>query len=539
MSESLAPAPDRLRGLLEAVLAVGEDLDLQAVLHRIIQAAVTLVDAEYGALGVIGDGDRLSQFVTVGIDNDLYHQIGPLPRGRGILGLLIHDPHPLRLDDLSTHASSFGFPEHHPPMRTFLGVPVRIRDQVYGNLYLTEKRGGRPFTEEDENTVKALAAAAGVAVANARLFDRVRRRERWVTASADVATQLLSGADSGEVLGVVAKYARELCDADISVVALPASEESLMIEASDGDIAVSVHGSLVPVEGSLLGAAYRSADPIVVSDASADPRAYAADYLSSVEAAMYIPLGGTGQVRGVLCVANRAGARRFDDSDLRLVEGFAGQAAIALEVADRRRDAEKLSLFADRDRIARDLHDLVIQRLFATGMQLEGAARLIERPEPLERVRKAVDELDLTIREIRSTIYALQAPDLGSEHSLRSRIVSLVDEVTEALGFSPSLRLDGLVDTQVPDLAAEQLLAVLREGLTNIARHAGASKAEVLVVVADELTLTVRDNGVGLAPGGRRSGLSNMAERARELGGTFTADAPPEGGTELVWSVPL
>src|SRR4051794_10017919 len=208
-----SPAPDRMRGLLEAVLAVGEDLDLQAVLHRIIEAAVTLVDAKYGALGVIGEGDRLSQFVTVGIDDEIYHQIGPLPRGRGILGLLIREPQAIRLDDLSSHETSFGFPPHHPPMRTFLGVPVRVRDEVYGNLYLTEKRDGQPFTAEDESTVQALAAAAGVAVRDARLYDEVHRRERWMTASADVATQLLSGADSGEVLGVVAKYARELSDA--------------------------------------------------------------------------------------------------------------------------------------------------------------------------------------------------------------------------------------------------------------------------------------------------------------------------------------
>jgi signal transduction histidine kinase len=354
-----------------------------------------------------------------------------------------------------------------------------------------------------------------------------------------VATQLLSGADPGDVLGVVAKYARELSDADLAVIALPATEDSLLIEVSDGEVAASVHGNVVPVEGSLLGAAYRGAESIAVSDAAADPRAYAADYLSSVEAALYVPLGRADQVRGVLCVANRTGARRFGAADLRLVEWFAGQAAIALEVADRRRDREKLSVFADRDRIARDLHDLVIQRLFATGMQLEGASRFIERPEALERVRKAVDDLDLTIREIRSTIYALQAPDLGSEHSLRSRIVSVIDELTPALRFSPSLRLDGLVDTSVTDGVAEHLLAVLRESLTNIARHAHATAAEVLVVVADGVTLTVRDNGQGLSAGGRRSGLSNMAQRADELAGTFTARKVPEGGTELVWSVPL
>jgi signal transduction histidine kinase len=541
LAPSAGAAPDRLRGLLDAVLAIGQDLDLQAVLRRIIEAAVELVDAEYGALGVIGDGERLSQFVTVGLDDETYRQIGPLPRGHGILGLLIREPHPLRLDDLSQHDSSYGFPPHHPPMRTFLGVPVRVRDEVFGNLYLTEKRGGRTFDAEDEAVVHALATAAGIAVANARLYDEARQRERWLASSSDVTTQLLSGSDPDDVLELVVRHARDLSDAELALLALPSDDNNLLIEMSDGKAAAELRGRVVPVDGTLLGDVYRLGEPLAVGAVSSDERAQALRSLPvQLDAAMFVPLGSVGQTRGVLCVANRAGARRFGDRDVRILEAFAGQAAIALELAQRRRDAERLSVYADRDRIARDLHDLVIQRLFATGMQLEGATRFIDQPEASDRVRRAVDDLDATIREIRSTIYALQSPDLGTANSLRSRMLAVVEETSATLGFSPSVRLDGLVDTRVPEGVGEHLLAVLRESLTNIARHANAKAAEVHLSVDERLlTLTVRDNGQGLPADGRRSGLRNLADRATALGGGFTAATAPEGGTEVVWTVPL
>jgi signal transduction histidine kinase len=533
--------PDPLRGLLDAVLAIGEDLDLPAVLRRIIEAAVSLVDAQYGALGVIGENERLSQFITVGIDDEAHALIGDLPRGRGILGVLIREPHPLRLDDLSTNPASHGFPANHPPMRSFLGVPIRVRDEVFGNLYLTEKHGGAPFDADDQNIVMALATAAGVAVANARLYDEARRRERWLTASADVTTRLLSGTDPGEVLEVIARQARVLTDADVAVIALPVSDESLLVEVADGENAQSVRGSVVPVRTSLLGRVFREAMPLVVVDYEKDDKAYAAmRFTFPMEGALLVPLVAAGLTRGVLAVSNGAGGRRFGKGELQTLVTFAGQAAVALELAERRRDAERLSVYADRDRIARDLHDLVIQRLFATGMRLEGATRLIDNPDASQRVRGAVEDLDETIREIRSTIYALQAPERGESESLRARLLNALEEVSGPLGFTPSVRLDGLVDTRVPHETADHLLAVVREALTNAAKHAQASRAEVHLVVTDDTAiLTIRDNGVGLPAGGRRSGLANLADRAVSLSGTFTAGAMPEGGTELLWSVPL
>ncbi len=541
IAEPQPALPERLHGLLEAVLAVGGDLDLQAVLRRITQAAVTLVDARYGALGVVGESDRLSQFIAVGIDQETQARIGPLPHGRGILGVLIRDPRPLRLDDLAAHPGSYGFPPQHPPMRTFLGVPIRVREEVYGNLYLTEKRDGRTFDAEDESIVLALAAAAGVAVANARLYGEAHRRERWLAASADVTTRLLSGTDPDEVLGLVAQHARELTDADLSTISLPGADGTLLVEVADGGDALARRGMILGVEGSLAGKAFRTGQPLIVADLTHDPDAQVPDReLLPMESAMLVPLGAGGVTRGVLTVANRAGGRGFDRMDLQMLEAFAGQAAVALELAEHRRDVERLVVFEDRDRIARDLHDLVIQRLFATGMLLEGAVRLISRPEAVQRVRRAVDDLDETIREIRSTIYALQTPDRSPSPSLRARLLAAIEEAAVPLGFTPSVQLDGLVDTRVPEDVAEHLLAVLRESLSNSARHARASRVEVHLAVEDEaVTLTVRDDGHGLPDGGRRSGLTNLADRAVASGGRFTAARLPEGGTEVVWTAPL
>lgn len=530
---SILTARDRIHHLLEAVLAIGGDLDLQAVLRRITEVAASLVDAQYAALGVISeDGKGLSQFLVVGVDPHLVEQIGSLPAGHGVLGQLIRDPHPLRLNNLGEHKESFGFPPGHPPMSTFLGVPIRVRDSVFGNLYLTEKRGGAPFDEEDEVVVQALAAAAGVAIQNARLYTESRQRAQWLEATSEVSTALLSGKDPEEVLSIVAARARDVTGAALAFVALPVDGDRLLIEVADGDGADGYRGRLIPHGGTLLG------DVL----AQRDTRLLAAGELLLAEElgrAFAAPLGGSeAGARGVLVIVGLSA----DDSTVatRALTSFADQAAVALELAERRRDAERFAVFEDRDRIARDLHDLVIQRLFATGMQLEGAARLIDA-HPQEaggRVRRAVDDLDATIRELRSTIYGLQAPQ---EHgtSLRSLLLQVVDAGAEQLGFTPSLRMDGLLDTLVSPAVSEHVLAALRESLSNAARHAQASAVEVLIAVReDELVLEVTDNGVGLPEGGRRSGLANLASRASQLGGKLELESALGKGTRVVWRVP-
>jgi signal transduction histidine kinase len=527
-------------GLLDALLVVGTGLDLQTVLHRIIEADVKLVDARYGALGVIDDVRLLSQFLTVGIDEATAAEIGPLPRGGGILGLLIDDPRPLRLHDLGEHPAAFGFPAHHPPMKSFLGVPIRVRDEVFGNLYLTEKIGGADFDADDERVVLALAAAAGVAIENARLYDDVRHRERWLQASAEVTEALLSGAEPDEVLQLVAARARDLAEADFAAIVLPLGD-TLVIEVANGDAAERVTGQRIDPQASLIGDAFRGGATVAIDDIHQSPHwPKNSDALDDFGPVIIVPLVAGGARHGVLWVGNLVGGHRFRDAHQAMLEAFADQAALGLELARQRRETEQLSLFRDRDRIARDLHDTVIQRLFATGMQLESSMRFMTSPEASERVQVAVGDLDKTIKEIRSTIYSLQRADRSASSSLRARIVELIEELTPALGFTPTLRLEGLVDTRVSAQAGENLLPVLREALSNTARHAKADRADVSVVVDDNsVTLTVSDDGVGLPAEGRRSGLANLDARAAALGGTFTAHRAPEGGTELSWRVPV
>jgi len=531
---------DRTYALLEAVVAVGSHLELEGVLRQIVEAAVELVSARYGALGVLGEGGRLTEFVPVGLDEAEIARIHHWPEGRGLLGELITNPRPLRLRDLTADPRSSGFPDGHPPMRSFLGVPLRIRDEVYGNLYLTEKRGG-DFDEEDEALVQALAAAAGVAIENARLYAEARRQQQWLRATAEVTQRLLSGDQHGEVLDLVTLQALGISGADLVVLALPAGDrKQLVIEHACGDGAAAALGLVLPAEGSASGIVMASGKPLAIDDFSSDARvAPVAREHMPLGPAVLVPLGPGGDVRGVLTAGRHQGALALPPAAVEMLITFAAQAGIGLELAEHRREAQRLELFEDRDRIARDLHDLVIQRLFATGMSLQGATPLIGDADVAHRVEKAVDALDETIREIRSTIFELQSHDQAEQLPVRARILEIVDEMTDSLGYPPGLRMAGQLDTRVSGPIAEQMLAALREALANVAKHARASRVDVAVEAGRDLVLTVRDNGIGLGKPTRRSGLANLAERAAELGGTMRATSAEGGGTELGWRVPL
>ncbi|MFE4971434.1 GAF domain-containing protein [Kitasatospora sp. NPDC056651] len=539
---------NRVHSLLEAVLAVGRELDLAQALHRIVEAAVDLVDARYGALGVIGpDGHTLSQFLTVGLTEEEMAEIGPPPSGRGILGELIRDPRPLRCPVLSDHPASVGFPPNHPPMHTFLGVPVRVHGEVFGNLYLTDKRGGLDFDEDDEAVIATLAVAAGVAIDNARLYEEAQLRQRWLRASTEITRSLLSGAPRLEVVELIARRAREISGAELAdvSVALAGPEEraeELSVEVALGGTPSARLGVTVPVDGTLSGAAYVSGSPATSDELACDTRfpAGPAGRFDGLGAAVAVPLGtGAGYGRGVLLLARQQGQPAFGPEETGPLLGFADQAALALELAERRRDAEQLNLLEDRDRIARDLHDLAIQRLFATGMTLQSAGRLIESEAAADRVARAVADLDETIKIIRSTIFGLRAhsePDRG----LRARATRVVTDAQGTLGFPPRLSMEGLLDTDVPQELAGHVVAVLAEALSNAARHAKASRVEVtLRALAGRVALTVTDDGVGVPEGGRRSGLRNLAERAERVGGSFAIEPAEGGGTRLVWEAPI
>ncbi|MGY1582313.1 GAF domain-containing protein [Streptomyces sp. MN13] len=534
---------DRVHNLLEAVLSVGRELDLQQVLRGIVQAAAALVDARYAALGVIGpDGRRLSDFYTVGVTDDQIAEIGNFPEGHGILGELIRHPEPLRLAKLSEHAASYGFPPHHPPMNTFVGVPIRVRDQIFGNLYLTEKRGGAQFDEEDESVLATLAVAAGVAIDNARLYEESRLRERWLRASAEITHSIMSGSGRSEVLGLIAERAREITGAALAVVAVPMEDTgSLTVELALGEEAEVHRGLVLPVDASLIGRAFADGATVTTPDIARDDRVSTGPpRFAGLGPAVAVPIGSGDGVRGVVLLVREAGQAAFSRHRTEPLESFAGQAAVAMELAERRRDAERIAVLQDRDRIARDLHDLAIQRLFATGMTLQSAGRFIEHPGAAERVTRAVDDLDETIKIIRSTIFGLRSRGNGAGTGLRARAARVVGEAAPVLGFSPSLRMDGLLDTRVPKETADHVVAVLSEALTNVARHARAGRADVVLETdARELRLEVSDDGVGIPAEGRRSGLRNMAERAAQLGGELTWTTPPSGGTRLCWRVPV
>jgi signal transduction histidine kinase len=506
---------ERLRALLDAVVTIGSDLELAATLQRIVEAACGLVGARYGAMGVLGSDRRLAQFITHGIDPQTHAAIGDLPTGRGVLGVLIDEPRPVRLPDIAQHPQSYGFPRHHPVMRSFLGVPVRIRDQIFGNLYLAEKRGAGEFTVDDEQIVVALAAAAGVAIENARLFALASRRQRWLAATSEITSLLLGEVRRTEALELVARRAREVSGADTVMVLLrDEDDDELSVEVVDGDASAEVVDELAKCAAESPGG----------SDGSA----------------LVAPLATSSATYGLLVVARRTGEPRPSEEELTLLTSFAGQAALALERARALEEREQFVVLEDRERIARDLHDLVIQRLFAVGLQLQTAARLAVKPEVANRVSAAVDELDTTIREIRSAIFELRSPAAAD---LRTEVRAATEAAAGSLGFRPDLTLSGPVDSAVPGEVRPDLLAVLNEALSNVVRHAAASAVTVTIAVADgRVTLTVRDDGRGATGAVEHGGLINMRQRAERHGGTFTvraadpAAAPP--GTVLEWSVP-
>ncbi|WP_354637875.1 GAF domain-containing sensor histidine kinase [Kitasatospora camelliae] len=583
---------DRVHSLLEAVLSVGRELDLTHVLRRIVEAAAVLVDARYAALGVIGpDGESLSQFLTVGLGEEEIARIGPYPTGKGLLGELIRHPESLRLGELKRHPASFGCPAHHPVMRTFLGVPVRVRDEVFGNLYLTDKRGGEEFDADDESVIATLAVAAGVAIDNARLFEEAQRQQRWLSASAEITRNLLSGSSRTQVVDLIAQRARDITGAVLAEVLVPVDGRAALraepgagprpggglgpdgrdgLDGLDGpggpggsggsggsdgrDCGAGAESPVVAVQGTLPGEAFAQGAavtaPRLVGDGatggSGGPeRVGGPARYRGLGPAVAVPLGRVeGRVEGVLLLARDAGSAEFTEREIGPLLGFADQASLALELAERRRDAEQLAMLEDRDRIARDLHDLAIQRLFATGMTLQSAARFIDHPGASDRVLRAVGDLDETIKIIRSTIFGLRAREEGADQGLRARAVQVVGEAQAALGFAPRLSMEGLLDTDVPPAVADQVVAVLGEALSNAARHARADRVEVVLrATGDQVVLVVEDDGVGVPAqddrGRARNGLRNLAERATGLGGTFELSGPPAGGTRLTWSAPL
>jgi signal transduction histidine kinase len=519
------PSDVRLNRLLDAVLAVAGDLDLESVLGRIVEAGCVLVDARYGALGVIAeDADGLSAFIHRGIDEATAAAIGHLPEGRGVLGLLIEHPEPQRVDDITAHPHSYGFPPNHPPMHAFLGAPIRVRDQVFGNLYLAEKVDGGTFSADDEDLVVGLAAVAGAAIENARLYDDLQQREQWRDAVLEVSTAALAGVPTASVRQRLAKLASELVKGDGACV----------VGAHDGGLWVLASTGAAPGPGFLEashGPAWTAIDDGRVARALGGP-------VFGDRPSLWAPLREGDELVAAIGVARD---RPFTVREESVLGGFAAQASLALTHERAQAHLQRLSLIEDRERIGRDLHDTVIQRLFATGLSLQSAIRRADgRPDLADRLERAVDDIDEIVREIRSTIFALQSSGGGSG-GVRSEVLRVVDELSEVLPRAPRVRFDGPIDAVVDDRLAAHLLPVVREALSNVAKHAQASDVELeLSVDSTWLELRIADDGCGL-PEDRSGGfgLGNLRDRAVSLGGDLELGSRHDGrGTLLVWRAP-
>jgi signal transduction histidine kinase len=512
------------RALLDAVIAISTDLDLHRVLTRIVESATELTGARYGALGVLGREDGLQNFVVHGIDPDLQARIGDLPHGRGILGAVIDDPRPLRLTDLTQQPASYGFPPHHPPMQTFLGVPITVQGTVFGNLYLTEKAGGVPFTDADEELVIALAGAAGYVVANARAYGLSERRRHGLEATSRIADALQPPVSWDDAFAEITNTLRAAAGAGAVGLVQRGDDGQLLVAAVDGPDAALVDEVLQRMPEGLTEAAEGS--DVLQVPLDAEPRW-----------TVLLPLRSALAGSIVLVVVLAEEEQAADADERQLMQSFADHVGLALDRAQALEDRQELAVVSDRDRIARDLHDLVIQRLFATGMHLQGVRMLADRPDFVDRLDKAVDDIDLTIKDIRGTIFELQHRN-GS--SLRADVRKLAKEYAPLLGFTPAVRTIGPVDTAVPEPVQVELLAVLREALSNTAKHALADSASVDVEVGETtLTLRVTDDGGGLPEDRQESGLRNARRRAARLGGAFELTPGVPAGTVFTWRVPL
>lgn len=536
--EQIVEGRDRLDGLIDAILAITSGLKLDATLRAIVHTAAELVDARYGALGVRGYDHRLVEFVYEGIDEETRHLIGSLPEGRGVLGALIEEPKPIRLDDISRHPASVGFPLHHPPMRTFLGVPVRIRDEVFGNLYLTEKADGQPFSDDDEVLVQALAAAAGIAVDNARLFEESRTREAWIEATRDIGTQMLAGADPAMVFRLIAEEALTLMAGAATLVAVPLDDEAPACEVDDlvivevaGEISPAVKQMTVAVSGTSIGGVFHDRTP-----RRFDRLDLAVDGQVEPGPALVLPLRAADTVAGVLVALRSADEQPFSDKQLDMMAAFADQAALAWRLATAQRQMREVEILTDRDRIARDLHDHVIQRLFAVGLTLQGAAPRARVPAVRESIYSSIDDLQEIIQEIRSAIFDLHAGPSRAT-GLRHRLDKVIDQLAIP-ALHTTVQYTGPLSV-VDTVLANHAEAVLREAVSNAVRHANATSLAINVSVEDDVRVEVVDDGVGISGDITESGLRNLRQRADDAGGEFTVENMPTGGTLLRWSAPL
>jgi signal transduction histidine kinase len=536
----MALSGDRAARLLDTGLALAAELSLPALLQRIADLAVDLTDARHAALGVLSpDGSDLSDFITSGLSADQRAAIGELPHGRGILGVLIHEPAVLRLREIASDPRSVGFPPHHPPMRSFLGAPIRAHGRVFGNIYLTDKRGAPEFTADDEAAILVLATQAGVAIANAQLYEELEQRERWLDSVREVTTALLSGDTARTALELIARHARELGNADMATISVP-DGQGLRIIVADGVGADDLLDVEVPLAGSLSAEVIRTERTMVVADASHSTLTQPMVSIAGVGPMILVPLALRTGTAGVLAVGRVAGRPAFGPAHTPMVESFAEQASLALEYARAVTEISRLGMIEDRERIARDLHDGVIQSLFAVGIGLQGAAAIVGDPRLADRIQQFVSEIDRVIGDVRSYIFGLR-PSVMTAGNLTNTLEQLAHEVEERTGVTVIVEIDASLEGTLADASA-QIVHIVREALSNMGRHSGATTCRVSILRDDSSAVVqIDDDGRGFDPASasRGMGMGNLLQRAEAIGGQLEVESHPGSGTTISVTVPL
>ena len=544
--EAVSAGETRLRSLLDAIAAVTGELSLDALLERLVEAAVELTGARYGALGVIDpSGSQLERFITTGIDDEARVAIGDLPRGRGILGVLIREAKPLRLHDLSDDPRSVGFPANHPPMRSFLGVPVMLRGVAYGNLYLTEKAGGEDFSDDDEELVTLLAAQAAVAIENARLYESATQWSRQLESLIEVGNALATETDLDRILDLVVHRLRELLEARLVTALLPAGADELRFAAAAGAESEELVGTTLSRSGSKSGRVLERGRSERVDSVLEDPEVNREiTRRLAARTGLWVPLVVRDRAIGVFAVYDKLGADpRFSDSDLRLAETFASRAAVAVDLSERvARDALRRVVTAqelERRRLARELHDETGQALTSILLGLKPLEDALEKEENRAAVTELRELVVATLQDVRRLAVELR-PKVLDDFGLVAALERLTESFSEQTGIAVDFEA-AAGDERVPAEVETAVYRIVQESLTNVVKHARARRVSVLLTRRNSaLTAVVEDDGGGFDPTetGDGFGIEGMRERVALLDGRLEVESSA-AGTTLVAEVPL
>ncbi len=535
-ADEMTTAQERMRELIRINHDLTSRLDLPSILQRIVEIGAQLVRARYAAIVVVEPEGGLGQLITVGLDDDEKARISHLPEGKGLIGALFDHPEPVRLQHIAGDPRSGGFPAGHPPMDSFLGVPIRVGDEVFGNLYLTNSEHGE-FSADDEEMAQALASSAGIAIENARLYSDAERRAKVSESLAELSRVAMRSETEADDVAALVDRAHELLDADLVVSGIVGSRgHEMLVQHACGHGAESLMSLSFPIQHTAIAIALGRDKPLRLRDVSVH-ESFGFEEQRDFGAVVLVPFVVGDRPVGLLAVARRVGRGPLPDRDVEAAEAFALQLGVVHERAQSRESRRRVTLMEGRERIARDLHDHVMQRLFATGMSLQAAAAKAD-PTIADLITRQVEEIDVAIDQIRQSIFAIRSSGPRSTTSLRARVLEIVERV-DGQPLRPTVTFLGPVDLLVDNELTDDVVAVSAEGITNAVQHASATSVTLTVAAADgQVSVTVQDDGRGIADDAVAGGLATLRRRAEARGGRLEVGSVPGRGTTLVWSVP-